>query len=92
MLPARIEGHIVLCYISFCMLAFLQNTCGYTEQVIRRVLSKMGLSKIVQEGEVFWLRSATSEQAEHLLQTIKLKQLPTATSDSTIASHLPCLL
>jgi hypothetical protein len=85
----RIEGHIVLCYISFCLLTFLQNKCGYSEQVIRRLLSKMELSKIVEEGEVLWLRSATSEGAEHLLKTIHLKQLPTAISDDTIASHLP---
>ncbi|MEO7769278.1 MAG: IS1634 family transposase [Ferruginibacter sp.] len=85
----RIEGHIVLCYISFCILTFLQNKCGYSEQAIRRLLSKMELSKIVQDGEVLWLRSATSEETEHLLKTIKLKQLPTAISDATIATHLP---
>ncbi len=85
----RIEGHIVLCYISFCLLTFLQNKCGYGEQAIRRLLSKMELSKIVQDGEVLWLRSATSDQEEHLLKTIKLKQLPTAISDATIATHLP---
>jgi len=85
----RIEGHIVLCYISFCLLAFLQNNSGYTEQVIRRLLSKMELSKIVQEGETLWLRSATSAEAEHLLKTIQLKQLPTAISDSAIPTHLP---
>jgi transposase len=85
----RIEGHIVLCYLSFCLLAFLQNKCGYSEQVIRRVLAGMQLSKIIQKGEVMWLRSATSEQAEHLLKTIHLKQLPTAISDATIANHLP---
>ncbi len=84
----RIEGHIVLCYISFCMLTFLQNKCGYSEQLIRRLLSKMELSKIVQDGEVLWLRSATSDQAEHLLKTIKLKQLPAAISDATIATYL----
>ncbi len=49
----------------------------------------MELSKIVQDGEVLWLRSATSDQEEHLLKTIKLKQLPTAISDATIATHLP---
>ncbi len=85
----RIEGHIMLCYISFCLLTFLQNRCGYSEQVIRRLLSKMEVSKIVQEGEVVWLRSQTSAEAEHLLKTIHLKQLPTAVSDATIASHLP---
>jgi transposase len=85
----RIEGHIVLCYISFCLLAFLQNKCSYSEQVIRRLLSKMELSKIVQDGEVLWLRSITNEQAECLLKTIHLKQLPTAISDATIKNYLP---
>ncbi|HEX8279163.1 MAG TPA: IS1634 family transposase, partial [Segetibacter sp.] len=85
----RIEGHIVLCYISFCLLAFLQNKCSYSEQTIRKLISRMELSKIVQDGEVLWLRSATNEQAEHLLKTIHLKQLPTAISDATIKKHLP---
>ena len=85
----RIEGHIVLCYISFCLLAFLQNKCSYSEQAIRRLLSRMELSQIVQDGEVLWLRSATNEQAEHLLKTIHLKQLPTAISDATISNYLP---
>ena len=85
----RIEGHIVLCYISFCLLAFLQNKCSYSEQTIRRLLSKMELSKIVQDGEVLWLRSASNEQVEQLLKTIQLKQLPTAISDTTIESYLP---
>lgn len=85
----RIEGHIVLCYISFCLLTFLQNKCSYSEEAIRRLLSRMELSKIIQDGEVIWLRSATNEQAEHLLKTIHLKQLPTAISDTTIANYLP---
>jgi transposase len=85
----RIEGHIVLCYIALCLLAFLQNQSGYTEQVIRRLLSKMELSKIVQEGQILWLRSAKSAEAEHLLKTIQLKQLPTPISDATIATYLP---
>jgi transposase len=85
----RIEGHIVLCYISFCLLTLLQNKCGYSEQVIRRLLSKMELSKIVQDFETLWLRSATSQEAEHLLKTIHLKQLPSAVSDATIVNHLP---
>jgi transposase len=85
----RIEGHIVLCYISFCLLTFLQNKCGYSEQVIRQLLSKMELSKIIQDGEILWLRSATNEETERLLKFIHLKQLPTAISDATIAAHLP---
>lgn len=85
----RIEGHIVLCYISFCLLTFLQNKCAYSEQTIRRILSKMELSKIVLDGQLIWLRSATSAQAEHLLKSIKLKQLPSVISDATILNYLP---
>ena len=85
----RIEGHIVLCYIAFCLLTFLHNKCGYSEQVTRRILSKMELSKIVQEGEVIWLRSALTAETEHLLKSINLKQLPSVLSDATIVSHLP---
>ena len=85
----RIEGHIVLCYISFCLLVYLQKKCSYSEHVIRRLLAGMQLSKIVQDGEVMWLRSTTSEQAEYLLKSINLKQLPTAISDATIANYLP---
>ena len=88
----RIEGHIVLCYIAFCLLAFLQNKCGHTEQAIRRLLSKMQVSKIVQNGEILWLRSATSPEAENLLKSIKLKQLPDAMSDATILNYLPAKL
>jgi len=88
----RIEGHLMLCYISFCLLTFLQNKCGYSEQLIRRLMSKMELSKIVQDAKVVWLRSATSDQTEHLLKTISLKQLPTAISDATIATHMPLRL
>lgn len=85
----RIEGHIMLCYISFCLLAFLQNKCGYSEQAIRRILSKMELSKIVLDEQLVWLRSTTSAQAEHLLKSIKLKQLPSVISDATILNYLP---
>jgi len=85
----RIQEHIVLCYISFCLLAFLQNKCGYSEQTSRRVLSKMELSKIALDGNIVWLRSATIEQAAHLLKPIKLKQLPAVISDATILNYLP---
>ncbi len=49
----------------------------------------MELSKIVQDNEVLWLRSATNVQVEHLLKTIQLKQLPTVISDATIENYLP---
>lgn len=85
----RIEGHIVLCYIAFCLLSFLQSKCGYSEQTIRRLLSRMELSKIVQDADILWLRSANNPEAEHLLKSIKLKQLPGAISDTTIKNYIP---
>ena len=54
----RIEGHLVLCYIAFCLLNYLQQKSNYSEQTIRTALNKMDLSKIAREKEISWLRSA----------------------------------
>jgi hypothetical protein len=57
---------------------------SFSEQTVRRIISIMELSRIVQDVEVLWLKSATTELAEHLLKTIQFKQLPDAISDATI--------
>lgn len=85
----RIEGHIVLCYIAFCLLSYLQNKTGYTEQQIRRSLNKMQVSKIIKETETVWLRAAMNNEIEHILHTLKLKTLPSVASENTIQKYLP---
>jgi transposase len=85
----RIEGHLVLCYIAFCLLNYLQQKSNYSEQTIRTALSKMELSKIRQEKEITWLRSAMTPEADIILKTINLKQLPSAISQDVITHLIP---
>ena len=85
----RIEGHIVLSYIAFCLLSYLQNKTGYTEQQIRRSLNKMQVSKIIKETETVWLRAVINNEIEHILHTLKLKTLPSVASENTIQKYLP---
>ena len=88
----RIEGHIVLCYIAFCLLSFIQNKTQLSEQTIRRILSRMELSKMVKDNEILWLRSALNNETEKLLKPLNIKQLPNAITDMTISKYLPRLL
>ena len=85
----RIEGHLVLCYIAFCLLNYLQQKSNYSEHTIRTALSKMELSKIRQEKEISWLRSAMTPQGEQILKIINLKQLPGIISEANITHYIP---
>jgi transposase len=84
----RIEGHIVLCYIAFCLLSYLQNKTGLTEQTIRRTLDKMQLSKIQKDKEILWLTAANNEDSLKLLTTLKIKPLPNVASENTIKKYI----
>lgn len=92
---ARIEGHMVMCYISFCLLTFLQHimkqTTGqvYSDETLRKALSKMELSKVLQDKKIFWLRSALTPEAEQIIKALKLKQIPNAVSEEAISNYLP---
>jgi transposase len=77
----RIQGHLCMCYISYCLLNWLQqqlkaNSTPLSENTIRRSLSKMQLSKIVQNGNTLYLRSALDDVAIKLLKCLKLHLLP----------------
>ena len=85
----RIEGHLVLCYISFCMLNYLQQYTGYTEQTIRRALDKTQVSKIIMDQELSWLRSEMSEEAGKIFEAINIKQLPNVIKDKDISNYMP---
>lgn len=87
----RIEGHLCMCYISFC---FLQNvlttmkTAGnkITEEELRRVLTAMQVSEVEQGEERLYLRSAMDERTKALITTLKLPELPDITSKRNIAN------
>jgi transposase len=85
----RIEGHLVLCYIAFCLLNYLQQRTGLTEQAIRTALTGMQLSKIIMDNQVSWLRSATSEQGDKILKELKIKQLPNVMKEAAISHYIP---
>ncbi len=87
----RIEGHLVVCYIAFCLHSYMQTKLPttYTEDVIRRGLSKMELSKIQQQEEIMWLRSAETEESINIIKSIKLKQMPDVVSDKMLSNYIP---
>ena len=85
----RIEGHMVMCYIAFVLLCYLQNKTTYSEQTIRTLLDKMQVSKIVDNKEVIYLRSALTTPTTNLLNLLKLKPLPNVASHTTLQKYLP---
>ena len=87
----RIEGHLVLCYIAFCIQSYLQTQLGEccSEQVIRRALSKMELSKLQKENEICWLRSAMTPEGERIIKSLNLKQLPDVVSAAILTNYIP---
>jgi transposase len=87
----RIEGHLVVCYIAFCLLTYLQSCLGpgYSENDIRRALSKMELSKIQRDQDTSWLRSARTPEEEVIMKSLKIKQLPNVISEIAISNYIP---
>ena len=88
---SRIEGHLVMCYIAFCLQGYLQSQlpASYSESSIRRILSKMELSKVSKDGAICWLRSAITPESENIFKSLKLKQLPNVVPDTNIKNYLP---
>ena len=86
----RIEGHLVMCYIAFCLNSYLQSRLqeGYSENVIRRALSKMELSKIQRQDQISWLRSAMTTEGENIIKSLNLKQLPDVLSDANLSNYI----
>jgi transposase len=88
----RIKGHLVMCYISFVILRFLQEKTEMTEQQLRKTLSKMQLSKIENEKELFWLRSANSNEINIVNHKLNLKIIPDTISQTNIKKYIPSFL
>ncbi len=89
----RICGHLCLCYISFCLLNYLQQKLRSqnivsSEQSIRRMLVKMQLSKLEQNGNTLYLRSSLDEQTKALLKAIGLKPPPDMFAEDRITHYL----
>ncbi len=88
----RIKGHLVMCYISFVMLRYMQEKTNLTEQQLRKALEKMQLSKVQTNAEVFWMRSANNETTELINQKLHLKNIPDTISQAKIKKYIPSFL
>jgi transposase len=88
----RIKGHLVMCYISFVLLRYLQQKTELSEQQLRKTLNKMQLSKIQNNKEVFWLRSAYNEDVLLINQKLQLKSIPDTISLTNIKNLIPSFL
>jgi transposase len=77
----RIKGHFCLCYLSFCLLNYLQNTLkrnglDHSENDIRKIFNKMQVSHLQQNEQHYYLRAPLSDAAKEILKVLKIKQLP----------------
>ncbi|MDI6766820.1 MAG: IS1634 family transposase [Bacteroidota bacterium] len=89
----RICGHLCMCYISFCLLNYLQQRLRAqnivsSEQAIRRMLVKMQLSKLEQNGNTIYLRSSLDEHTKTMLTAIGLKPPPDMFAEDRITNYL----
>lgn len=89
----RIEGHLCMCYIAFCLLNYLQQILkakeiDNSENDIRRMLAKMQLSLITQNENKFYMRSAMDKQTTQMLSVLKLKPMPDVVSNALINKYL----
>lgn len=89
----RIEGHLCMCYMAFCLLNYLQQKLkskeiNNSENNIRKMLVKMQVSLIMQNETKFYLRSSMDEQTTRMLSALQLKPMPDLMSNSLINRYL----
>lgn len=89
----RIEGHLCMCYLAFCLLNYLQQILkvkkiSTSENDIRMMLAKMQVSLITQNENKFYLRSAMDEQTNRMLSALKLKPMPDLVHNTLINRYL----
>jgi transposase len=90
---SRIQGHLCMCYISYCLLNRLHqllklNNVPSSENTIRKILSKMQLSKIDQNGNTLYLRSALDDITVKFLKCMKLQSLPDMCTQERLEAYL----
>ena len=89
----RILGHLALCYISFTLLNHLQlrlrkKMSPLTENQIRKSLMKMEVSLIQQDKKEYYLRSKTTEDANKIMKTLRIRSLPDLLPKESINNYL----
>lgn len=91
----RIEGHLCVCYIARCLLAYLKNTLRQnsiqsTEDNIRQMFTALQVSeiRINQHHEPLWLASNVDEKTQEVLKTLKLPVLSGTVAGAKLAQIL----
>lgn len=89
----RIEGHLCMCYMAFCLLNYLQQILkikkiNNSENDVRMMLAKMQVSLITQNENKFYLRSVMDEQTNRMLSALKLKPMPDLICNTMINRYL----
>jgi len=89
----RIEGHLCMCYISFCflqnvLLTMKQKECAITENILRRMLDKMQVSHLQQGKNELYLRSYMDECTKSLVKNLNLPLLPDLISKDNLSNLL----
>lgn len=88
----RIKGHLVLCYISFVMLRYIQQKTNLTENEVRKILSKMEISQVLSNTKTFWVRSAQDQKTVNLIKQLNLKSIPHTISTEAMANYISTIL
>lgn len=75
--PKRINGHMVVCFISFLLqrtleLKLLENNLSYSTEKIRKSIEELELSVIKINEEKYFLRSKINHVANDILKTLKI--------------------
>jgi transposase len=89
----RIEGHLCLCYICFTLLNYLQQRLereGFkmSEMKVRQTIDKLQLSLVKQDGEEFYMRSNTGEEARRVFKLLKIRELPSIISKGSLSEYI----
>jgi transposase len=89
----RIKGHFCMCYMSFALLNYLQqtlkkNNLDYSENDIRRILDKMQITHLKQFKQNYYIRSQLDENAKMLLKMLEIKPLPDMMANPLVINYL----
>jgi transposase len=88
----RIKGHLVVCYIAFVFIRYIQEKTALTENELRKTLSQMQFSKVQTHQETLWMRSAETTNTKTIIEKLKLKKIPDTSSDKNINNYIQTFL
>jgi transposase len=89
----RIKGHFCMCYLSFALLNYLQqtlkkNNLDYSENDIRKILDKMQITHLKQFKQDYYVRSQLDENTKKLLKMLEIKPLPDMMANPLTINYL----